>query len=186
MMTSKEAAVVVFSFLKKEPVVVATGYLCRVAQAVSDRPENFYMIGSMGMASSIALGIAVSKPKKTVIALDGDGAVLMNLGSLPVAGKLKPANFVHIVIDNASYESTGGQASYTDTLKLEAIAKASGYRTVARVTTATALKKAMPALLKSKGPSFLLVRVSQDSSAAAPRVVLGPEDITAGFSRSLI
>ncbi len=184
-MTSREAAAIVFSFLKKEPVIVATGYLCRVTQAVADRPENFYMIGSMGMASSIALGVAVSKPKKKVIALDGDGAVLMNLGSLPVAGRLKPENFVHIVIDNASYESTGGQVSYTDALKLEAVAKACGYRNAARVSTTAALKRSMPALLKRKGPSFLLVRVSRDASAAAPRIILSPEAITAGFSKSL-
>lgn len=184
-MTSKEAVSIVYSFLTNEPVVNATGYLCRVSQAVADRPGNFYMIGSMGMASSIALGIALSKPRKKVIALDGDGAVLMNLGALPVAGTLKPENFIHVVIDNASYESTGGQPSFTQTIKLEAIAKASGYRHVARVSTPKALRRAMPAVLKRKGPSFLLVRVTTDPSTPPPRVVLGPEEITAGFSKSL-
>ncbi len=185
-MTSKEAVAILYSFLKKEPVINATGYLCRVSQAVADRPENFYMIGSMGMASSIALGVAVSKPKKKVIALDGDGAVLMNLGALPLVGVLKPENFIHIVIDNAAYESTGGQPSYTQTVKLEAIAKSSGYRYAERVSTPAAMKRAVPAILKREGPSFLLVRVAQDASDPSPRVVLEPDEITTVFSKSLI
>src|SRR3989338_9850814 len=81
-MTSKKALEIIFSFIKKEAVIHATGYICRASQAVKDRPENFYMIGSMGIASSITLGVAIAKPKQKVIVLDGDGAVLMNMGSL--------------------------------------------------------------------------------------------------------
>ena len=176
---------VIFKHLKDEPVVHATGYICRTAQAVADRPQNFYMIGSMGMASSIALGIALSRPGKKVVALDGDGAVLMNLGSLPSVGALKADNFIHIVIDNGCYESTGSQPSYSKTVKLEDIAKASGYRYARRVSTAAALKREMRALMTRKGPSFLLVRVGADRSAPAPRVTALPDAITRNFSGCL-
>jgi thiamine pyrophosphate-dependent acetolactate synthase large subunit-like protein len=184
-MTPRAALDILFSFVKDEPVVHATGYLARTAQAAKHRPGNFYMIGSMGMASSIALGIALSKPGKKVIALDGDGAVLMNLGALPTAGALAPANFLHVVIDNESYESTGGQPSYSSAVKLERIAKSSGYRHAARVSTPAALKKALPRFLRQKGPSFLLVRVENDPAPAAPRVADEPEVITRLFSESL-
>ena len=184
-MTPKEALAVIFSFIKKEPVVVATGYLSRTAQAVADRPANFYMIGSMGMVSSVALGAALAKPKTKIIALDGDGAVLMNLGNPPMVGALKTENFIHIVIDNESYESTGSQPSYSASVKLEAIAKSAGYRAAKRVTGAAALKREMPKLLSQKGPSFLLVRVDVDSAPAAPRIAATPEAITEKFSECL-
>jgi thiamine pyrophosphate-dependent acetolactate synthase large subunit-like protein len=184
-MTPREALDILFSFIGDEPVVHATGYLARTAQAVKHRPSNFYMIGSMGMASSIALGIAYAKPRRKVIALDGDGAVLMNLGALPTAGALGLPNFLHIVIDNESYESTGGQPSYSSAVKLERIAESSGYRHAARVSTPAALKKAVPLFLKRKGPSFLLVRVQNDPAPAAPRVADEPEVITRLFAESL-
>jgi thiamine pyrophosphate-dependent acetolactate synthase large subunit-like protein len=183
--TSRESLEIIFSFLKKEPVVCATGYLCRAAQSVKDRPENFYMIGSMGMASSIGLGAALAKPKKKIVILDGDGAVLMNLGHLPMAGAFAPQNLIHVVIDNKSYESTGGQPSMTDTIRLEEIAKASRYRRTKRVKTARDLKRVFPGMLAQAGPSFILVEVTRDSSPAAPRVIRTPEEITASFSESL-
>lgn len=109
----------------------------------------------------------------------------MNLGALPTAAALKLTNLVHIVLDNASYESTGAQASFTATVRLEQIARASGYRSAARVTTPQALNKAMPKLLKTAGPSFLLVRVANDKDAPAPRIQAAPEEITRRFSACL-
>src|SRR5207248_1815831 len=107
---------------------------------------------SMGMASSIALGIALSKPQKKIIALDGDGAVLMNMGTLATVGALKPANFVHLEIDNARYESTGGQPSLTHRVKLEKIAESAGYSYAKRVTTVAGLDRELRLSLAKKGP----------------------------------
>ncbi len=184
-MKSLDAVKTVFAHVNNEPVIHATGYISRYGQAAKDRPENFYMIGSMGMTSSIALGIALSKPGQKVVALDGDGAVLMNLGQLATIGALKPENFLHIVIDNASYESTGGQVSHTKTVKLEKIAKSAGYRWAKRVRTRWGLNRAMKKILAVKGPAFLLVRTKYDASAPPPRIVATPEEITASFSESL-
>ena len=184
-MTSYQAIEIFYSFIKDEPVVCATGYIARSAQKAKDRLENFYMIGSMGLASSIALGVALSKPRRKVIALDGDGAVLMNLGSLATVGALKVANFIHVVIDNGVYESTGNQPTLTSSIALDKIAQSAGYATVRRVENADALKKEMPFLLSKNGPSFLLVKVSSDAAPAAPRVHLNPEVITENFSKCL-
>lgn len=185
-MNAREALEIIFKQIKNEPVVHATGYLCRISQAIKNRPQNFYMIGSMGMASSIALGVALHKPQKKVITLDGDGAVLMNLGTLPMVGALKPSNFLHIVIDNESYESTGDQPTYTRTIRLEKIAKSSGYKNAQRVTNASQLKNSLTRFLKIKGPSFLLVKVEAGIGTPPPRIAAPPEEITKSFSESLV
>lgn len=184
-MTTKEALKIVFSFLKNEPAILATGFISRAAQEVKDRPENFYMIGSMGMVSSVALGIAVSKPVQKVFAIDGDGAVLMNLGTLPLVGVLKPQNFIHIVIDNARYESTGAQPSYTETIRLEDIAKASQYAYTKRAENEKTLETEMEKILKLNTSVFLLVRVHEKSEAASPRIVAEPHEITENLRNSL-
>lgn len=184
-MTTKEALKVIFSYLKKEPAILATGFISRAAQEVRHRPENFYVIGSMGMVSSIALGIAVSKPSQKVFAIDGDGAVLMNLGTLPLVGVLKPKNLVHIVIDNARYESTGAQPSYTQTIKLETIAKASQYGYAKRVNNEKTLKSEMQKILKLKKASFLLVRVYEKEENASPRIADEPVQITENLRQCL-
>lgn len=139
----------------------------------------------MGLTSSIALGVALSKPRQKVIALDGDGAVLMNLGSLATAGALKIPNFLHVVIDNAAYESTGSQPSHAAQVALEKIAQSAGYAYTRRVESAEALKKEMPVFLSKTGPSFLLVKVTADAGPAAPRVHAAPEVITENFSKCL-
>jgi thiamine pyrophosphate-dependent acetolactate synthase large subunit-like protein len=183
--TSRDAVRILFSFLRNEPVVHATGYIARLAQDAAPRASNFYMIGSMGMASSIALGIALAKPRRRVVALDGDGAVLMNLGNLAAVGALGCPNFVHVVLDNACYESTGSQPTFTRRVKLEALARSSGYRYARRVSTPAALRREVPRALRAKGPAFLLVRVGRDPGAPAPRIVPAPEEITRSFSASL-
>ena len=184
-MTSYQAVEIFFSFIKDEPVVCATGYIARSAQKAKDRLENFYVIGSMGLASSIALGVALSKPRRKVIALDGDGAALMNLGSFATVGALKPANFIHVVIDNGVYESTGNQPSSSSSVALDKIAQSAGYAHARRVDNSEALKKEMSSILSKSGPSFLLVKVSPDTAPAAPRVHAAPEVITENFSKCL-
>src|SRR5712691_10741031 len=119
--------------LTTEPVVHANGYICRESFAVKDRIENFYMIGSMGMASAIGLGVALTVPTRPTVVFDGDGNLLMSLGILPmigggpVMGRGRPANLVHVVFDNALYGSTGNQLSPSRTVGLHRIARAAGY-----------------------------------------------------------
>lgn len=93
---------------KTDLLVVSTGYLCRDVYKLKDRPGNFYMCGSMGNAFSIGVGLALFCPKKVVV-ISGDGAALMNLGSLVAGNYLKLKNLTHYIVDNNRYASTGGQ-----------------------------------------------------------------------------
>ena len=182
-MTGKEALEIIFKEFKSEPTVVATGYICRTTQAACPGFRNFYMIGSMGMASSIGLGLALAQPKKNIVVIDGDGAMLMNMGNVASVGTLKPKNFIHLVLDNAAYESTGGQPSHTQIIALEKIAKAGGYVISERASTPKDLAKKIKKIAGSQGPSFLLIKVTQDHGPASPRVTSSPEEITREFSK---
>jgi thiamine pyrophosphate-dependent acetolactate synthase large subunit-like protein len=113
-------------------VVHANTYIARSSFNVEDRPGNFYKIGSMGLASSIALGIAVSRPEKRVVVYDGDGNLLMNLGATAMIAHTRPANLIHVVFDNGVYASTGNQAAVSQSVALERLAEAAGYRAAPR------------------------------------------------------
>ena len=93
----------------KELVIATTGMTSRELYVARDRPENFYMCGSMGCALSIGLGVALARPERKVIVLDGDGAALMSLGSLALARHLHLPNLEHIILYNGTYASTGDQ-----------------------------------------------------------------------------
>src|SRR6476469_8118457 len=95
------------------PIVASLGHPAYDLFASGDRPQNFYTWGSMGVASSIGVGLALAKPEIRVFVVDGDGSLLMNLGSLATIGLLQPANLVLVVMDNEAYATTGGQATPT-------------------------------------------------------------------------
>jgi len=172
--------------LKEELVVAANGRVSREAFTLKDRPQNFYMIGSMGLASSIALGLALTQPQRKVVILDGDGNVLMNLGGLPQIGELLPPNLVHIVIDNETYGSTGSQATISRKIPLEKIAQASGYPVVEKVTEEKDFKLTLERCLEKKGPSFLLVKVeAEEGPEGLPRVSHSPVAIRDRFMEAI-
>src|SRR5690348_11098812 len=111
----------------EEPIVSSLGHPTYDLYAASDRPANFYTWGSMGLASSIGLGLAMARPDLRVFVIDGDGSLLMNLGSLATIGWVKPANLVIVVWDNGEYGTTGGQQTATaHGADLEAVARALG------------------------------------------------------------
>lgn len=115
-------------------IVATTGYTGRELYSLGDRPGNLYVVGSMGCASSVALGLAIARPQHRVIVVDGDGAALMRLGALSCIGAEQPPNLVHVVLDNGQHESTGGQQTVTDVTDLAAVAAACGYPVVERAT----------------------------------------------------
>ena len=127
-MIRKEAVKIITKSVGKNPIISANGFMSRDLFEVNDKESNFYMIGSMGLASSIGLGIALKNVKKRVFVFDGDGNILMNLGSLVTIGSLKPKNLIHIVFDNNSHESTGGQPTNSSKIKLEKLAKNCNYK----------------------------------------------------------
>lgn len=116
-------------------LIATTGFTGRALYAVEDRPNQFYMAGSMGCALSVGLGLAVARPDLRVVVIDGDGALLMRLGALAMAGSCRPPNLLHLVLDNAAHDSTGTQATLSATADLPAAAIACGYPQALRIDT---------------------------------------------------
>jgi thiamine pyrophosphate-dependent acetolactate synthase large subunit-like protein len=174
------------SALTAEPVVHANGYICRESFAVKDRIENFYMIGSMGMASAIGLGVALAAPDRPTVVFDGDGNLLMSLGILPmigggpIMGRGRPERLAHVVFDNARYGSTGNQASPSRAVGLHHVARAAGYERAIAVAGADEVHAAVAAALAGGGPSFILARVTAEEQPA-PRIPYSPEEIRDRF-----
>lgn len=181
-----EALGVITPLLRDELVVHANGFISRESFNISDRPGNFYMIGSMGLASSIALGVALNRPDRRVVVFDGDGNVLMNLGSVALIGATQPGNLVHIVFDNEVYGSTGNQRTIAAQVALEEIAHSAGYKRVQRVETATALRTAAQEFLAQPGPSFLLIKIEPDrEERKIGRITHDPPQIATRFMEAV-
>jgi phosphonopyruvate decarboxylase len=160
--------------LGDEPVIHANGYPSRESCAVADRPQNFYMIGSMGLAAPIGLGVALGHPRRRTVVFDGDGNLLMNLGVLANVAALAPDNFVHCVFDNEVYGSTGNQRSPSAHVRLDRVAAAAGYRNVVAVDDPEDVTASLRAMLGSAGPHFLLVKVTREEGDV-PRIPHTPE-----------
>jgi phosphonopyruvate decarboxylase len=165
-------------------LVHANGYVCRESFSLGDRPQNFYMIGSMGLAPAIGLGLALARPRAPVVIADGDGNLLMNLGVLAQVGALRPANFVHCVLDNEVYGSTGNQRSPSRHVRLDRLARAAGYASVTAVTEAEAVGAAVRSALGRPGPHFVLAKVTAEE-AAVPRIPYAPAAIRDRFRASV-
>jgi len=182
-MIRKEAVEIIANCIGKNPIISANGFMSRDLFEVSDKESNFYMIGSMGLASSIGLGIALKNPKKQVFVFDGDGNILMNLGSLVTIGSLKPKNLIHIVFDNNSHESTGDQPTNSSQINLEKIAKVVNYK-IFVVQSKTKLVSVLKELKNLQGPIFLLVKISV-SNERSKRVSWNPKTIRDRVMKSL-
>jgi len=146
-----------------EIVVCNLGHPSQELFSIRDRPQNFYMLGSMGLASSIGLGLALSTTDKKVIVLDGDGSVLMNLGSLSTIGVNQPKNYILIIIDNEAYGSTGFQPTFTSYgLRLDHIAKACNIRKTIFITQEADIRATMERVLESDdGPYCVVIKTEK-------------------------
>ena len=186
-MTLTDALAVLAPRISEGTVCIhANGYVSRAGCAARDREECFYMIGSMGLASSIGLGLALTRPERRVLVLDGDGNVLMNPGALASIGAAAPANLHHVCFDNGAHASTGGQRTISDRVRLEEVARACGYRWVGRVETPEELDEEVPAFLGREGPAFLLIRIALGPPGPpGSRVPHAPEAMTARLRRAL-
>ena len=137
---------------------------------------DFLTVGSMGHCSSIALGIALAKPNRKVICIDGDGSLIMHMGSLSTVGKLLPKNFYHILINNYAYESVGGQATSSDSIDIIKIAKANGYANVTSIDQVDKLKMKIEKYFYNVGPVFLEIKTKFGSRPNLGRPTIKPEE----------
>ncbi|MBT2399370.1 thiamine pyrophosphate-dependent enzyme [Streptomyces sp. ISL-100] len=154
-------------------IVSTCGFTSRELFNAADRPENFYLVGSMGMSAPVALGLALARPERTVIALDGDGSLLMNLSVLPLVAA-SGTDLLHVVVDNGMHESTGGQSTVQRS-DFVALALAAGYRSAVRVETAEELRAAeLPA-----GAVLLHALTGPRTDGPGRRVTHTPQEIVA-------
>jgi len=162
-MTREEAVGVIARLAGKRDVIVSTtGKLSRelfeLREAMGDGHErDFLTVGSMGHASMIALGIALEQPDRRVWCLDGDGAALMHLGAMAVLGQKKPANLVHVVINNAAHETVGGMPVCEGNMNLTGMAMTAGYRHVSRAASEMELYQAVDAAMTAGELAFIEV-----------------------------
>ena len=155
------------------------GFPSRELFAAKDRKENFYMLGSMGLASSLGLGLALARIDRKVIVLDGDGSVLMNLGTLATIAHNAPDNYLLVILDNCCYGSTGSQPTCTHLgTDLAALASAAGVRQVKTVYSAEDLCQAL------NGQGVVLAKV-EPGNADVPIIVIPPEKIIERFMKSV-
>lgn len=166
-----------------EIVVCNLGAPSRELYHVKDRDKNFYMLGSMGLASSIAFGLAISKPKEKVLCIDGDGSILMNLGSLATIANNGPKNLSLVVIDNSSYGSTGDQQTYTSkNTNLDIVAKGAGFVSITLIDKLKDIHQKLSNL--SEGCHFILIK-ALPGNAKVENIPLNPEKLKERFIKSL-
>ena len=182
-MIRKEAIKIASEAVVDSPIISANGYISRDLFETDDKDTNFYMIGSMGLSSSIALGVALKNPRKRVYVFDGDGNILMNLGSLTTIGKLKPKNLIHLVFDNQSHESTGGQPSNTRNIDIYKIAKSSDYKSF-KTTSKVCLKKILRKIKNIDGPIMILIKITKGGKPGK-RIIHSPIIIKKRFSQKM-
>lgn len=144
-----------------DEIVVATYSTATDWLAICDRPLNYFAFGAMGLASSHALGLALAFPERRVIVLDGDGSLLMNLGTLVTIAGQAPPNLAHTVWCNGTYEANGGLPLPSDAVDFAGMARSAGIRASRRASTLDDVSAAIPDLLHAPGPVFLQVDVEQ-------------------------
>ncbi len=164
-MTRLEATRAIVAVAGDAPIVASLGHPAYDLFLAGDRPQNFYTWGSMGLASSIGLGLALARPDVRVFVLDGDGSLLMNLGSLATIGLLQPPNLVLVVMDNEEYATTGGQPTPTaHGADLAAAARAMGIASTTTVRT----EEELTAALAPAGLLAIVAKVTESAPSAKP------------------
>jgi len=164
--------------LRQDDIVVATtGYTGRELYALDDRPCQLYMVGSMGCAAALGLGLAIAQPLRRVVVLDGDGALLMRLGTMATLGMERPRNLLHVLLDNGMHESTGGQATVSVNVDFCTLARAAGYPRTMLVTDPDELREYVD--WRPPGLRLLHVPIRPGVAENLPRPELGPAEVAA-------
>ena len=163
-------------------IVSNLGFPARELYSINDKPNNFYMLGSMGLASSIGLGLALSQHKRVCV-IDGDGSILMNLGALVTIAHHAPDNFCLVIVDNKAYGSTGNQPTYTkEKANLAAIAKGAGIENVVRVKNISELSEALRKFIKE---SVIIISETEKGNDPVPVIPYNPVEIKKRFMKEV-
>lgn len=176
----------ILRFSKDDPVVSTTGKASRElfeqrAGAGEGHEKDFLTVGSMGHSSSIALGIALNRPATKVWCIDGDGAVLMHMGAMAVTGSVKPANLIHVLINNSAHETVGGMPTVAGDIKMTEIARSCGYEHVYKAAGYEELDDILMKAAGEKGLCFIEAECGIGSRPELGRPTTGPLDNKAAF-----
>jgi len=163
MLTRERALEILLEFTGDAPIVSTTGKASRELYELREKRgeghgRDFLTVGSMGHASSIALGYALQRPDERVYVVDGDGAALMHMGAMAVIGQAQPKNLVHVLIDNEAHESVGGFPTAAKNVDFCTVARSCGYRFVVEADNESSLRSALAALREKDGPSLFVIR----------------------------
>ena len=174
----------------KDIIVSTTGKASRElfeSRAASNdgHHRDFLTVGSMGHANQIALGIALNKKSRSVYCFDGDGAALMHIGGLGIIGNLKPTNFKHILLNNGSHESVGGQPTIGLEIAIDTIAKGFQYQQIFQATSIEDINILMPQVKYMSGPVLLEIKIASSSRSDLGRPTIAPKDNKLDFMRFL-
>jgi phosphonopyruvate decarboxylase len=173
------------SISDEDAIIATTGKIGRELFTLGDRHNQLYVVGSMGCVSGIGLGIQYVLPEQRVVVLDGDGAVLMKMGTLATIGHYRPERFIHIILDNESYESTGSQGSSSVSVDFCDVATACGYRQCFRAENEAGLTAAVRSAKTHLGPAMIHVKVSRGSVPGLPRPGITPVEVKERFTKFL-
>ena len=190
-MKREEALEIILGNLDDKTIVVSTtGKTSREIFEIRQKndqahEQDFLTVGSMGHCSSIALGIAMAKPNRNVVCIDGDGAMLMHLGSLTTIANLKLNNFRHILMNNEVHESVGGQKTAAQDINLSAVINAMGTYKLFKAESPSELKLITTDFLSCTGPSFLEVKIKPGSRDDLGRPTITPANNKEKFMQFL-
>jgi len=158
-------------------LLATTGKTGRELFEVEDKVNNLYMVGSMGCISSLGLGLALARPDKKVIVIDGDGSLLMRMGSLATNAYYQPLNLLHILLDNNVHDSTGGQATVSHIVDFVSLTAAVSYPVSIEVSTITELDKVLKKWIREGKLTFVYLRIAQGSTAEPGRPTVKPYEV---------
>jgi phosphonopyruvate decarboxylase len=163
-------------------VLASTGFCGRELYAIEDRPNQLYMVGSMGCVALLALGLALARPDLRIVAVDGDGAALMRMGAFATIGAYAPANLWHLLLDNGVHDSTGGQTTVSPLVDFVQIAAACGYAAAYEAHNLQQISEWLDQPPRG-GPKFARVLIRSGTPQHLPRPTMAPADVARRFIR---
>jgi phosphonopyruvate decarboxylase len=176
---SRMEALHVINALKDSNTILlaTTGKTGRELYEVEDASSNLYMVGSMGCVSSLGLGLALTRRDKDIVAIDGDGALLMRLGNLATNGCYNPSNLLHILLDNNAHDSTGGQQTVSDNVNFVDVAAACGYANAIYAHNLEELASCIKAWKQQKQLTFIYLKIAKGSKPGLGRPKIKPYEV---------
>jgi phosphonopyruvate decarboxylase len=180
--------VVAHTPLQSTVVLASTGFCGRELYALDDRPNQLYMVGSMGCVTPLALGLALARPDLHVVALDGDGAALMRMGAFATIGAYGPDNLTHLLLDNGAHDSTGGQATVSHHVSFAGVAAACGYASAIEGDDLSLIDMLFAPNAEGdirRGPRFARLTIRRGTPDGLPRPTITPADVKTRLMRHI-